>query len=146
MKNHTFSLFLVVAILFMACEDDDALTSTTVVTTIVEGSWAITYFQDSNDDETSKFNGYSFTFSTTGANTNSGVVEVSNGSTDLVGTWSVTDSENSPKLTLGFSLNPFDELSEDWRVTERTSTKIVMTHESGGNGGVDFLTLERTSL
>ena len=38
---------------------------------------------------------------------------------------------------------PFEEISEDWNVISRTATKIELKHVSGGDGSIDYLTLEK---
>ena len=38
---------------------------------------------------------------------------------------------------------PFEEISEDWRVISRTTTKIELKHISGGDGSTDYLTFEK---
>lgn len=104
---------------------------------LTSGSWFVTYFFD-DKDETSDFAGYEFTF-----NTDNTAKAVSSANT-VNGTWSLTNS-NTPDLNLFFgNTSPFDELDEDWDIIEATQDIIKLKHVSGGNGGVDFLTYERT--
>lgn len=106
-------------------------------TILTSGSWFVTYFFD-DQDETSDFAGYEFTFAT---NNTAQAVSTSN---TVDGTWSLTNS-NTPDLNLFFGSNdPFDELDEDWDIIEATQDIIKLKHISGGDGSVDFLTYERT--
>ncbi|HBC03361.1 MAG: hypothetical protein CL528_12920 [Aequorivita sp.] len=114
--------------------------------TAQSGSWKITYFFDSDQNETNHFNGFTFTF-----NENGSLVGV-NGSTTITGTWSVTDSNSSDDdggssdvdFNIFFASPPdFEELSDDWDIISVTNSKIELTDVSGGNGGTDFLTFEK---
>jgi len=116
------------------------------------GSWAITYFFDSDDDETSNFSGYSFSFNTDGS------LVATKGNTTVTGTWSVEDdSSNSNSDDDGNSTddddfniffpvpetNDFEDLNDDWDIIRVTDTKIELIDVSGGNGGTDYLTFEK---
>ena len=57
--------------------------------TAVSGSWTISSYVDSGQDETNDYNGYTFTFN------DDGTVVATNGGNTINGTWSVTDSSNS---------------------------------------------------
>tara|TARA_R110002012_G_scaffold81440_3_gene206014 strand:- start:352 stop:1863 length:1512 start_codon:yes stop_codon:yes gene_type:complete len=105
-------------------------------TLLTTGSWFVTYFFD-DQDETSDFAGYEFTFN---ADHTAQAISTSN---TVDGTWSLTNS-NTPDLNLFFGINnPFDELDEDWDIIEATQDIIKLKHISGGDGSVDFLTYER---
>lgn len=121
-----------------------------VTATVQTGTWRITNFVDSGSDETNDFTGYNFTFNT------NGTLVADNGSTTVNGTWSITNDSSSSSSTdddgnssddIDFNIafaSPADfaELTEDWHIVSRTSTKIVLIHISGGNGGTDNLTFE----
>tara|TARA_R110000850_G_scaffold270349_1_gene403341 strand:- start:17 stop:487 length:471 start_codon:yes stop_codon:yes gene_type:complete len=139
--------------LAMSCDKDDDNTqqqqSTTIsqtINTAQSGSWKITYFFDSDHEETSNFTGYVFTFNENGA-----LVAVK-GSTTVTGTWSVTDSNssdddggsNDTDFNIFFaSPADFEDLSDDWDIISVSNSKIELTDVSGGNGGTDFLTFEK---
>ena len=106
------------------------------------GTWRITYFYDSDQEETSNFSGYNFTFNSDGS-----LVAV-NGNNTISGTWSVTNSSSSSNDDDHFNIffaspNNFEELSDDWEIISTSTTKIKLTDVSGGNGGTDFLTFEK---
>ncbi|MEJ7610244.1 MAG: hypothetical protein WKF88_03590 [Ferruginibacter sp.] len=114
-----------------------ALSVSVVNSTVVTGSWRVTYFFDSGD-ETFHFSGYAFNFNS------NGVLTATKNGTVISGTWTSGNDNSHVKLIINFtSPAQFTELSEDWRVTERTDTRIKLIHVSGGNGGTDYLTFER---
>lgn len=112
--------------------------------TAESGDWIITYYFDTDSEETSDYNGYIFTFE------NTGTLTASNGTNTFTGTWSVTDSNSNDDssddidFNILFSSPPdFEELSDDWEIITYNSSKIELTDVSGGNGGTDFLTFEK---
>jgi hypothetical protein len=111
-----------------------------------QGSWIITYFFDTDHEETSNYAGFEFTFGADGSLTGTDGTSIYNG------TWSITDSsgsDDSPSeddidFNIFFSSPPdFEELSEDWDIIQINENLIQLTHVSGGNGGTDFLTFEK---
>ncbi|WP_299115061.1 hypothetical protein [uncultured Winogradskyella sp.] len=120
-----------------------------IESTVQSGTWRITNFNDSGENETSDFNGYDFTFNSDGSLT------ATNGSNTLTGTWSVTDDSNSSDDSssdddIDFNIffpvsddNDFEDLNDDWDVVTTLSTRIELIDISGGNGGTDMLTFER---
>ncbi len=156
MKMKIASMFAIImyVLTVAACSKDDnnndSPQDTTVqqtVTTAQTGSWKVTYFYDSDHEETNHFTGYTFSF-----NENGSLVAV-NGSTTITGTWSVTDSSSSdddggsssPDFNIFFASPPdFEDLSDDWDIITVSSSKIELTDVSGGNGGTDFLTFEKS--
>ena len=114
----------------------------------VQGQWRITYFFDSDKEETDHFSGYVFTF---GSN---GTVTAVNGAIEVSGTWSVTDSDSSDDdspddsddvdFNLFFATPPdFEELSDDWDILEYSDSRIKLIDISGGDGDTDYLTFEK---
>src|SRR4051812_19452071 len=98
MKNLKMKFSLVVATLFLitaisSCNKDDDTPNTQpttnnpndVIGIVNNGSWRITYYYDSDHEETNSFNGYNFTFAT------GNVLTASNGTNSYTGSWSVTD-------------------------------------------------------
>lgn len=151
----TLKTFLTASVLtllvFTSCtENDENLIDNTaqiqeIVDAFISGSWRITNFNDSGQDETSDFAGYDFTFSANGS------VVATNGNETVNGTWSVTDSSNSSSsssdddidFNLFFSVpatHNFDDLNDDWDVETVSATSVSLIDISGGNGGTDRLT------
>lgn len=136
----------------MCSNDDDSPNSsnnsdpTPVINTVTQGTWRITFYEDSGENHTSYFTGYNFTFSS------SNVLTTSNGTNTYTGSWSVTSSnsnDDNPSNDLDFNIlftspaNFADELTDDWDILSRTDTKIELVDVSGGNGGTDYLTFEK---
>ena len=151
MKKNAIFAFLVGGLFFAtSCSsDDDSNPSTTnpsandVINTVSSGTWRITSYLDSGQDETADFAGYNFTF---GA---SNVLTATNGTNNYSGIWSVTNDDDSAD-DLDFDIlfsepapASFQDLSDDWDVVERTSTKVRLRDVSGGNGDTDYLTFEK---
>lgn len=117
--------------------------------TVESGTWRITNFNDSGQNETSDFNGYDFSFNSDGS------LVATNGSNTMTGTWSVTDDSNSSDDSssdddIDFNIffpvpdsNDFEDLNDDWDIVTTTSTRIELIDISGGNGGTDMLTFEK---
>jgi hypothetical protein len=131
-----------IALGLTSCKKDEPstsnITTSNVTTTVSAGTWRVTYYWDTNRDETANFNGFNFTF---GA---SNLVSASNSLLTINGTWSIANDDSKIKLILAFTTNAnFIEISDDWHVIERTDTKIRLQDVSGGNGGTDYLTFEK---
>lgn len=153
MKKLNVLLMGMVALGVLSCSGDDSPSTTNTngnVTEVVNiakaGTWKITSFVEDGKDETQHFAGYAFTF---GANN---VLTAVGGVATYNGTWSVTkdnssDDDNSTSdvdFNIGFlSPETFTDLSDDWDIMEKTSTKIKLIDVSGGNGGTDYLTFEK---
>ncbi len=136
-------IFLIAAV---ACNNDDSTNSnqSKVEGIAKSGTWRITYYYDTDKEETANFTGYNFTF---GA---SKVLTATNGANTHTGTWSITDHNSNDDsmddlhYNIAFTAPPaFEELSDDWEIMEVTDTKIKLVDVSGGNGGTDYLTFEK---
>lgn len=132
----SIALFAAATLMMTACSKNNSIEDTQA--NLQNGHWHVTYFVDSGVEETSNFNGYDFTFAS------GGILTATNGSNTYTAGWSTQD-DSTPKLVLsGFpEIGSWDDLNEDWHITSSSDTKIVMEHVSGGNGGTDYLTLEK---
>jgi hypothetical protein len=148
--NKQSIVLLLVTVFFLSCSSDDSNSNGTnsissVTSVVASGTWKITYYFDTDKEETSNFSGYNFTF---GSN---GVLTATNGTLTQTGTWSVTDSNSNDDDSisdLDFNIafaspTTFNELTDDWEIIERTSTVIKLKDVSGGNGGTDYLTFTK---
>ena len=153
-KRFYFSLLVILCftLIFSACSnnDDDGNVNDSseqiaqLESTVQSGTWRITDFIDSGENETSDFKGYNFSFNSDGS------LVATNGTDTLTGTWSVTDDSSSSDDDIDFNIffpvpdtNDFEDLNDDWDVISHTSTKIELIDISGGNGGTDNLTFEK---
>ncbi|MDN5203904.1 hypothetical protein QQ008_21105 [Fulvivirgaceae bacterium BMA10] len=156
MKNLLIIIGLIVGINACSTSDEDAMQPDTAAVIselkgIVEnGQWRVTYFFDSDKDETDNFNGFTFSFSSNGS------ITATKGTVNVTGSWSIINDDDGDDHSDGedvyddidFNISfstpyDFEELTEDWEIITYTNTKIELKHVSGGNGGTDFLTLER---
>ncbi len=148
-RNSILAGLLCSFMLMTACSGDDSSSSanpTPVINTVTQGTWRVTYYFDTDSDETNHFTGYNFTFGSGNALT------ATNGTDTYTGTWSVTadnsSDDDNPSSDLDFNLafsSPvnFADLTDDWDIVSRTDTKIELIDVSGGNGGTDYLTFEK---
>jgi len=160
MKKRLFYSFLVMlafSLMSSTCSSDDdggSLNDNSAeiseIENIVEsGTWTVTSYVDSGQDETNDFNGYNFTFAA------NGTLTASNGTTTYTGTWSITDSSNSNDdsnsdndidFNISFPVpdtNDFEDLNDDWDIVSHNSTTISLIDISGGNGGTDTLVFQK---
>ncbi|MEZ4876709.1 MAG: hypothetical protein R2805_04045 [Flavobacterium sp.] len=140
-----FCLFML-NVASMCSSDDNSSSSsqdpTPVINAASQGTWRVTSYIDSGNDETNHFTGYNFTFG------NNSMLTATNGTNSYSGTWSVTSSDDSnddnPSSDLDFNIlfsSPADfaDLTDDWDIVTYSSTTISLRDVSGGNGGTDIL-------
>lgn len=121
-----------------ACNKPEKINPNNSSSVLKEGSWRVILFSEDGENETHYFSNYTFSFLD-----NNVAKAVSNSST-VSGTWSTRKDSGKTKLDLNFELTAnFDELNEDWEILTQSATKIELKHISGGNGGIDLLTLEK---
>lgn len=148
---------LMISVLLSCSSDDDSNSMDnlnqeiqTISTEVMQSDWRITYFWDTDHEETNHFVGYTFSFNSNGS------LVAQSGSTVYQGTWSVTndsnsnsnDDSNDDSDDIDFNIffnspSDFQELNDDWDILSHSSTKIELRDVSGGNGGTDFLTFEK---
>ncbi len=102
---------------------------------LTTGTWFVTLFDDSGDDETSNYEGFEFTYFA------NGTAIAENGNTSIDGFWSVENDNGNLALVLNFdssgSGNPLGDLNDDWDVLESNDSIIRLRDND------DFLTFER---
>lgn len=138
------SLLFVLNVASMCSDDDDDTSSqvsnpTEITSTVTDGQWIVTLYKENDVVKTNNYSGYNFTFGTDSA------LSATNGTTTQSGDWSTYADSGYTKLDMMFTAldGPFEEISEDWNVISRTATKIELKHVSGGDGSIDYLTLEK---
>ncbi len=144
--NHGLKLMVVAALAFSAsaCDEDDdkksSKKSNAVESALEEGTWQVTYFFDNDTDETTDFETYVFTFS------ENGDVQAVSGDDVIDGTWSTRASgDDGAKLVLDFNggFDAFNEISDDWHVSQNTETKIELMDDTDDMDDVEYLTLTK---
>ena len=144
MKKVILALTIFTAV-FTACKKNNdnntsSVSTAAVNSTVASGTWRITLFNNNGTDKTANFNGFNFTFATSGS------LLAANGILSITGTWSTRVDDSKVKLIINFpgpSMSTFLELNEDWEVTGRTDTQVTMRHISGGGGGTGYLTIQK---
>jgi hypothetical protein len=110
------------------------------------GTWRVSSYIDSGDNETNDFNGYDFTFES------NGTLIATNGITMYNGTWSVTSSNDDSNSIddIDFNIffpvpedNDFEDLNDDWDVVSHSNTTLSLMDISGGDGSTDTLVFEK---
>src|SRR3989338_5807762 len=116
-----------------ACKKDDVKAIEAIESEMASGTWRITRYIDSGNDETSNYTGYNFTFSS------SGTLTATNGTTSYGGTWSVTDSNSNDDSEDDVDFNiylsatgNFEDLNDDWDISSLSSSSLSLIDVSGG--------------
>ncbi|MBL7751931.1 MAG: hypothetical protein JNN29_11135 [Chitinophagaceae bacterium] len=133
--THSWLTGLFLSILLVSCTSrlDDSNNTSQVATS---GSWRVTLFTDSGNDETTDFAGYTFTF-----NDNGTINAVKNGITQS-GTWSVTSAKFNIDLGPKIDANkPLGELTDDWKILSTTNTEIRLGDDNASSN--EFLTFTK---
>lgn len=111
---------------------------------VTQGTWKITRFIDSGDDETPSYANATLVFDQNGT-------LVLNHGNSYSGTWSIgndsDDDDHPSKDDLEFNISlptPHESLSDDWHITDHSDSKITLEdldddepHKS------DYLTIEK---
>jgi hypothetical protein len=118
------------------CEDTSGNPNPPFTNVLNNGSWHVSYFFD-DEDETTDYNGYDFTFFA------NNTIEVIKNSISSNGSWSTYVDSGLNKIELDFDNSNLEELEKDWIIIEYTETIIRLKHSSGGNGGTYYLTFTK---
>ncbi|MFT3748847.1 MAG: lipocalin family protein [Agriterribacter sp.] len=114
-------LFLLLSVIAISsCKKDNNQTAD-----ISNGTWRLTLFTDSGNDETADFTGYSFTFG------NDGSLTVSKSGSTKTGSWS--RSSNDFNIDLGEKSDnnkPLGELTDDWHIVSVTANEIKLQDDN----------------
>jgi hypothetical protein len=151
--SHGLLLILSVFLLSSTCssDDDDGTpndNSGEIQQIMVEaqsGTWRITSYIDSGQDETNDFSGYNFLFES------NGTLTATKDDLSRIGSWSVSDSssnDSSDDIDFNIFFNVpesdiFEDLNDDWDIVSTSATKIELIDVTGGNGGNETLTCEK---
>lgn len=133
----TTLLFLALALSLVSCDPGSNVASD-VSQVASSGTWRVTLFTDSGNDETTDFSGYSFTFS------NSGTITALKNGVSKTGTWSVNTSSNKFIIDLGPKDNtnkPLGELTDDWKILSAGTTEIRLGDDNTASN--EFLTFTK---
>ena len=122
-KSFNLILALALVTLFTTLQSSSCSKSDDVAAinnTSIAGTWRVSYYWDKKD-ETTNFNGYSFSFNAGGQ-----VVAVKGGNT-VNGTW----SESSTKFIINFGTDMvLSKINDDWQKIEKTATTIKLKDDN----------------
>ena len=146
-KMTTVAMFMSLIALSTGCKKDQPSSNSvqsTVQNNLQSGEWRVTRFIDSDNDETTRYVGYIFSF-------DAGYqLSVMSNQNSYQGSWSIgqDNSNDDSSNDLHFNLNvnttgEFADINDDWHILTQTANKIELEDVSGGNGGTDYLTFER---
>ncbi|MCW3116220.1 MAG: hypothetical protein JWM28_302 [Chitinophagaceae bacterium] len=99
------------------------------------GTWRVTLFTDSGNDETNNFAGYNFTFNGDGSLT----AAKSGGIT--TGSWSSSSKFNIDLGPKSDNNKPLGELTHDWHIISVSSTEIKLGDDNTASN--EFLTFSK---
>ncbi len=141
------------AMVIISCSNDNSnandagtMDADAVKNAVISGDWQISYYFDTDKEETLEYAGFVFNFNLDGS------LIATDGSTALSGAWSITVSDNGTDdlrdddvdfNILFASPVKFEKLTDDWEIKTYSANKIELIDVSGGNGGTDFLTFEK---
>lgn len=111
--------------LLNSCDKTNDAVNTNAAAVATAGTWRVTLFTDSGNNETSDFNGYTFTFNA------NGTIVAMNGGITKTGTWS--QSSNKLIINLGAKDNtnkPLGELTDDWQIESVTDNVINLKDDN----------------
>lgn len=137
MKTTALALLFAATLVFTSC-DPSANVPANTGQVATSGTWRVTLFTDSGNNETSNYSGYTFSFSTGGT-----ITAVKNGVTKT-GTWSINTSSNKFNIDLGSKTqanHPLGELTDDWKILSATETEIRLGDDNTSSN--EFLTFTK---
>ena len=92
--------------------------------------WKVDYFGERGEDETHKFNGYTFRFFP------ENVVAISSPDGAFEGAWNISNSTGSNRFYLNATGNyQMTEISDDWLIVENSSTLIWLGDDNPQSAG-----------
>ncbi len=145
-------MFMTIALLSMglisSCSKDDetkveekitAADMSKIKAAVESGDWRITNYSDADNDETTNYVGYTFTFNS------DGILGATNGNIAVSGAWSMTSSDVDELDFNIFFTSPaiFEELADDWEIKKYSSSKIELIDVSNEDNSTDYLTFEK---
>ena len=134
------TVIILIATVSSCKKSDDTVSSQLAALTqiVQQGKWKVTYYSDNGTVETSTYSGYEFQFNA------NGTVTATKAGSAVTGTWTSGNDDSTLKLYLNFgTTNPFQELNDDWHVTQQSSAIIKLEDVSGGGSPTDYLTFEK---
>lgn len=102
------------------------------ISILTDGTWHVSYYFD-NIDKTSNYSDYNFIFNSNGS------VAAVKGTNTIGGIWSTSVNSGEDIFLLKFDDSKLDELEDDWKIREYTTTKVILKNESSSSGETHYL-------
>ena len=138
MKTSLYSRYIAAFFcLIVSCTKSDDLASGTQQL-VTSGTWRVTLFTDSGNDETTDFTGYVFSFN------NGGTLSAVKNAVTKTGSWSVNNSSGKLIIDLGPKVDankPLGELTDDWKILSSSSSEIRLGDDNSASN--EFLTFTK---
>jgi len=108
---------------------------------LIDGNWLVAKYNDSGEDETSNFTGFSFDFR------ENGTVLATKNDDEVEGTWSVNTEGEHDTFILDFGeIVPLNEFNDDWDIEDVLENRVEFHDISGGDGTLDVLVFEKDTI
>ena len=136
-------LFTISLLLLISCKRESNVTQTSVENSLIDSNWSISFYQDSDEDQTSNYQGYIFYFG------EDNVLRAEKNGILETGTWSISDSNSSDDSIDDLHLNivlygdPLSDLTDEWDIQTYNNKNIKLIDVSGGNGGTDIVIFDK---
>ena len=131
-----FAIKCSVIVYFAACTSIEhyskAISASPTMTT---GTWKVKLYQDTHNNNTNEFSGYTFTFD------RSGNVNASKNGVNVRGNW--VEDDISKKITIDIKANDpvLSKLNTNWNITNISSSEVSLQ-----NNSMDIIKLDISSL
>jgi len=126
MNRRLMLLVLPFFVFFFSCHKSEDNNNSN--TNISQGTWKVSLFTDSGNDETSDFSGYSFTFAS------GGVLTAQKGAVSQAGSWGHGSDFNIDLGVKSDNNKPLGELTDNWKIISITSSEIRLTDDNASSG------------
>ena len=131
MKKHfqtpfvLFALLVVIAITSCSKPDADANPNFSLTELLTSSAWKITFCSEAGNDRSSNFEGYTFSFLT------SGKMIASTASENSMGSWNNENSASILNITINGN-SPMPYLNKIWSVTSTENSTIILQNDNSG--------------
>ena len=105
---------------------------------MIDGKWIVAlYTDDYNENYTSSYTNFEFTFN------ENGTVVASKGNDVVDGTWVAMIDNGELKFILNFDTSPFDNFNDEWMVIEYSNGRLELKDEDDSTDYIEKLVFEK---
>lgn len=118
-------------------DNDDDNDDSELTTTLLDGEWIVTLFEEDGDNQTAQYEDFVFDFQ------ENNEVIADNG-TIVEGIWNAFNNDQEMSLDFGVINDLLEQLNDDdWEVVQIEIDRVELIDVSGGGGGTDILVFEK---